>query len=140
MAREIHFHKKILNVDPKQALKVVSNFNEYSSFVPGCTGASLLEKSFPIEIGRLEFLILGKEYFIESKNTLTSNSISIEQIKGPFEYFEGTWMIEDLSNNSCNISFQAKFKLPFLLNAITPQSLVDKFSSTIIDAFLKRVS
>ncbi len=29
MAKEIHFHK-ILNVDPKQALKVVSNFNEYS--------------------------------------------------------------------------------------------------------------
>ena len=36
--------------------------------------------------------------------------------------------------------FNASYELPFLLNAITPEYLVDNFSKNIIDSFIKRVS
>ena len=62
MKRNIHF-EKFLNVKKHKALEVVQNFNEYSNFIPGCSGAELIKRDFPIEIGRLEFNILGKEYF-----------------------------------------------------------------------------
>ena len=139
MKRNIHF-EKVLNVKKHKALEVVQNFNEYSNFIPGCSGAELIKRDFPIEIGRLEFNILGKEYFIVSENTISDNSIEINQIEGPFDHFKGIWTVKTLNDKSCSINFDAEFELPFLLNAITSQALVDKFSSTIIESFINRAT
>ena len=139
MTRKICF-QKTLNVDSKKALEVVSNFNDYAKFIPGCTGATLISRELPIEIGRLEFNLLGKDYHIESENFIDASSITIRQIKGPFEKFEGKWSVKSIDENSCQIDFNASYQLPFLLNAITPEQLVDNFSKNIIDSFIKRVS
>jgi ribosome-associated toxin RatA of RatAB toxin-antitoxin module len=139
MARKISF-QKVLNVDSRKALEVITNFNDYSNFIPGCTGATLISRELPIEIGRLEFNLLGKEYFIESENTLDDSSITIRQLKGPFEKFEGRWSVVHIDKNSCQIDFDATYELPFLLNAITPEHLANNFSKNIIDSFIKRVS
>ena len=139
MAREISF-QKILSVDSKKALKVVTDFNDYANFIPGCTGATLISRELPKEVGRLEFNLLGKDYYIESENIIDDSSITIRQIKGPFENFEGKWSVESIDENSCQIDFNASYELPFLLNAITPEYLVNNFSKNIIDSFIKRVS
>ncbi|NDE95392.1 MAG: hypothetical protein EB063_03840 [Proteobacteria bacterium] len=139
MARKISF-QKVLNVDSRKAFEVITNFNDYSDFIPGCTGATLISRELPIEIGRLEFNLLGKEYFIESENTLDDSSITIRQLKGPFEKFEGRWSVAHIDKNSCQIDFDATYELPFLLNAITPEHLAKNFSKNIIDSFIERVS
>ena len=139
MARKISF-QKVLNVDSRKAFEVITNFNDYSDFIPGCTRATLISRELPIEIGRLEFNVLGKEYFIESENTLDDSSITIRQIKGPFEKFEGRWSVAHIDKNLCQIDFDATYELPFLLNAITPEHLAKNFSKNIIDSFIERVS
>ena len=139
MTRKISF-KKVLNVDSRKALEVVTNFNDYSNFIPGCTKATLISRDPPIEIGRLEFNVLGKDYYIESENTLDDSSITIRQLKGPFEKFEGRWSVAHIDKNSCEIDFDATYELPFLLNAITPEHLANIFSKNIIDSFIERVS
>ena len=138
MHKEIKF-SKVLNVSQKKAFEVVSNFEKYKEFIPGCKNSSLIERKHPVEVGCLEFNILGKEYYIESKNILSEDSIEINQIKGPFENFKGTWMVKKENDDSCKIDFHASFRLPFLLNALTPQPLIDKFSNIVIDSFIKRV-
>ena len=50
--RKICF-QKVVNTDPKKVLKVVTDFNDYANFIPGCTGARLLSREFPKEIGTL---------------------------------------------------------------------------------------
>ena len=139
MARKISF-KKVLNVDSRTALEVVTNFNDYSNFVPGCTKATLISRDPPIEIGRLEFNVLGKDYYIESENIIDDSSIIINQLKGPFKKFKGEWTVESIDESSCQINFNATYELPFLLDAIIPKQLVDNFSKNIIESFIKRVS
>tara|TARA_B110000459_G_scaffold48988_1_gene54664 strand:- start:728 stop:1147 length:420 start_codon:yes stop_codon:yes gene_type:complete len=136
--KEISF-EKVINVNHKEAFEVVSNFDRYAEFIPGCSGSRLIERRHPIEIGRLEFQVLGTDYFIESENTLTENSIIINQISGPFDHFKGIWIVEKKDDFSCNVNFHASFQLPFLLNAITPQSLIDSFSSKVLDSFISRL-
>ena len=99
-----------------------------------------IKRILPKEIGRLEFNLLGKDYYIESENIIDDRSITIKQLKGPFEKFEGKWSVESIDESSCQIDFNATYELPFLLNAITPEQLVDNFSKNIIDSFIKRVS
>ena len=138
MDKEISF-EKVINVNHKEAFEVVSNFDRYAEFIPGCSSSHLIESRHPIEIGRLEFQVLGRDYFIESENTLTENSIIINQISGPFDHFKGIWIVEKKDDFSCNVNFHASFQLPFLLNAITPQSLIDSFSSKVLDSFISRL-
>ena len=139
MKRKISFHK-VLNVDSRKALEVVTNFNDYANFIPGCKSAKLISRESSKEIGRLEFNLLGKDYFIESENIIDDRSIIINQLKGPFEKFRGEWSVESIDESSCQINFNATYELPFLLDAITPKQLVDNFSENIIDSFIKRVS
>ena len=139
MTRKICF-QKTLSVDSKKAFEVVTDFNDYANFIPGCTGATLISREMPIEIGRLEFNLLGKDYYIESENIIDDRSITIRQIKGPFEKFEGKWSVESIDDSSCKVDFNASYELPFLLNAITSEQLVNNFSKNIIDSFIKRVS
>ena len=136
MKRDLQY-KKVLKINADNALKVVSNFSKYADFVPGCTRASLISRNSPIEIGQLEFNILGKKYFIESRNEILENSINIEQTKGPFDNFNGKWAVKKIDKDFCEVCFNAQFELPFLLNAIIPQSLVEAFSSNIIESFIK---
>ena len=100
MKRDLQF-KKVLKINADDALKVVSNFSKYADFVPGCTRASLISRNSPIEIGQLEFNILGKKYFIESRNEILENSINIEQIKGPFDNFNGKWAVKKIDKDFC---------------------------------------
>ena len=138
MKRDLQF-KKVLKINSSKALEVVSNFDKYREFVPGCTDSSLISRNLPVEIGRLEFQILGKKYFIESKNELFKESISIKQLKGPFKNFKAKWLVHEIDHHSCEICFFAEFELPFLLNAITPQTLVESFSENIIESFINKV-
>lgn len=139
MTRKISFHK-VLNVDSRKTLEVVTNFNDYANFIPGCTSAKLISRESSKEIGRLEFNLLGKDYFIESENIIDDSSIIINQLKGPFKKFKGEWTVESIDESSCQINFNATYELPFLLDAITPKQIVDNFSKNIIESFIKRVS
>ena len=138
MRRDLQF-KKVLKIDADKALNVISNFDKYAEFVPGCTGASLISRNPPIEIGRLEFQILGKKYFIESRNEIFENYITIKQLKGPFNSFNAKWSVNKIDKDFCEICFFGSFELPFLLNTIIPQSLVKSFSNNIIESFINKV-
>ena len=137
MKRDLQF-KKVLKTNAGKALDVVSSFDKYAEFVPGCTGASLISRNPPIEIGRLEFQILGKRYFIESRNEIFEDSIIIKQLKGPFKSFNAKWSVNKIGKDFCEINFSAEFELPFLLNAVTPQPIVESFSNNVIESFIKK--
>ena len=137
MKRDLQF-KKVLKIDADKALNVISNFDKYAEFLTGCTGSSLISRNPPIEIGLLEFQILGKKYFIKSRNEIFEDSISIKQLKGPFNNFNAKWSVRKIDKDFCEIKFNAEFELPFLLNAITPQPIVKSFSDNIIESFIKK--
>ncbi|MDA0774847.1 MAG: hypothetical protein O2846_00560 [Proteobacteria bacterium] len=139
MKRDISF-ERIVSVDSSIAFEAVRNFDEYVDFIPTCTKASLISSEPPIEVGQLEFNILGKNYFIQSENTVSNDSVKIKQLEGPFNSFEGKWSVKKLNNDTCKIIFYAEFELPFLLNTVVPKSLIEKFSDSIIESFIKKVT
>ena len=88
MPRKINFTKHVeAGVD--KVYKQISDFENYSTYIPSCSSSKLLEKNDEYEIGELEFNFLLKNYSIKSKNFLRDNSIIIEQIEGPFNFFNG---------------------------------------------------
>ena len=117
MDKKISF-ERVVDVDHKKAFEVVSNFDKYAEFIPGCSGSSLIERKHPVEIGRLDFHFLGKDYFIESENTLTKNSININQITGPFDHFKGSWVVKKGMNFHATLVLMLHFNYHFYLTLL----------------------
>lgn len=139
MPRKLSFSKNI-DGDHRQIFNHIANFENYSSYIPGCTNAKLLQKEDKYEVGELEFNFLLKSYSIKSKNLLSDNTIFIKQIEGPFESFDGEWKVSEIDNQNTEVTFKAEFQLPFLLNNLLPDKVIDNFCKVAIEAFVDRVT
>jgi ribosome-associated toxin RatA of RatAB toxin-antitoxin module len=131
---------KNIDGDHRQIFNHIANFENYSSYIPGCTNAKLLQKEDKYEVGELEFNFLLKSYSIKSKNLLSDNTIFIKQIEGPFESFDGEWKVSEIDNQNTEVTFKAEFQLPFLLNNLLPDKVIDNFCKVAIEAFVDRIT
>jgi ribosome-associated toxin RatA of RatAB toxin-antitoxin module len=137
--RKVSFSKNI-DKDHRQIFNHIANFENYSSYIPGCTNAKLLQKEDKYEVGELEFNFLLKSYSIKSKNLLSDDTIFIKQVEGPFESFDGEWKVSEIDNQKTEVTFKAEFQLPFLLNNLLPDKVIDNFCKAAIEAFVDRVT
>ena len=139
MPRKLSLSKNI-DGDHRQIFNHIANFENYSSYIPGCTNAKLLQKEDKYEVGELEFNFLLKSYSIKSKNLLSDDTIFIKQVEGPFESFDGEWKVSEIDNQNTEVTFKAEFQLPFLLNNLLPDKVIDNFCKAAIEAFVDRVT
>ena len=139
MPRKINF-TKLVEADRDEVYKQISNFENYSSYVPGCSSSKLLQKNDEFEIGELEFDFLLKNYSIKSRNVLSDDAIKIQQIEGPFNFFNGEWTITQNEDDKTEVTFKGEFELPFLLNNLLSANIIDTFCGLAIDAFIERLS
>lgn len=130
---------RLIPKDRQTVYNEIANFENYVNFIPGCSKAKLIEKNDDYEIGLLEFDFLLRKYQIKSKNILSDFQIKIEQIEGPFDFFEGNWQIGYKSNDVSEAKLVTKFELPFLLANLLPDKVIDSFCEGALDAFLKNL-
>ena len=130
---------RLIPKDRRTVYNEIANFENYVNFIPGCTKAKLIEKNDDYELGLLEFDFLLRKYQIKSKNILSDFQIKIEQIEGPFDFFEGNWQIGYKSNDVSEAKLVTKFELPFLLASLLPDKVIDSFCESVLEAFLKNL-
>lgn len=137
MARKISY-SRTSSKPIDEVFNIISNYSNYKNFIPGCTNSEIISTDKNSQIGKLQFEILGKKYTIESRNIQDEYNLKMEQISGPFDAFNGSWNLEENSGETA-IHFKADFTLPFLVNAVTPDSLIEKLSETIINSFISKL-
>ena len=130
---------RLIPKDRQTVFNEIANFENYVNFIPGCSKAKLIEKNDDYELGLLEFDFLLRKYQIKSKNVLSDFQIKIEQIEGPFDFFEGIWQIGYKSDDVSEAKLVTKFELPFLLANLIPDNVIDSFCETVLEAFLKNL-
>ena len=131
---------QLLKLESQSVFNEIANFENYVNFIPGCSKAQLLERNENYEIGELKFDFLLRQYSIKSKNIISDRGIKIEQIEGPFETFEGQWSVYTKGDQLCEVVFRTKFKLPFLLDNLVPDNVIEKFCEAALKSFLERVN
>ena len=130
---------RVIKEDNEKVFKQIANFENYSEFIPGCSNAKLIEKNNEYEIGELSFNFFLKTYLLRSKNILTENTIKIEQIKGPFNFFIGQWSVNQNETSLTDVYFDAEFKLPLILEKITTDDVIERFCDKAFEAFIERL-
>ena len=132
-------YEEFIAKDSKEVFELISNFEEYKNFLPGCTDSEILSRTEDYDIGRLNFNFFNKDYFIESRNSKMPTELNIKQLKGPFNSLDASWKVVE-KDLGCLVIFSVEFNAPVLLRPFMQQSLIDTFASKFISAFLKKVS
>ena len=127
---------EIFEAPPEKIFSLINNFEFYKDFLPGCLESSRLPSpKEDLVVGRLVFSVLNKTYVFESENKIVGNKINIHQSQGPFSDFFALWTLDVIDENFTKVTFETKFSLPFILQVIATQSLIDKIGSKFIHAF-----
>jgi ribosome-associated toxin RatA of RatAB toxin-antitoxin module len=132
-------YEEFIAKDSKEVFELISNFEDYKNFLPGCTDSEILSRTKDYDIGRLNYNFFNKDYFIESRNSKMPTELNIKQLKGPFNSLDASWKVVE-KDLGCLVIFSVEFNAPILLRPFMQQSLIDTFASKFISAFLKKVS
>lgn len=132
-------YEEFIAKDSKEVFELISNFEDYKNFIPGCTDSEILSRTEDYDIGRLNFNFFNKDYLIESRNSKMPTELNIKQLKGPFNSLDASWKVVE-KDLGCLVIFSVEFNAPILLRPFMQQSLIDTFASKFISAFLKKVS
>ena len=69
----------------------------------------------------------------------SQNCISKLCNEGPFNFFEGQWQINYKSDEISEAILKTKFELPFLLNNLLPDNVINLFCENAVEGFLKNL-
>ena len=125
----------IIHADADKVFQNVADFSNYKYFLPGCLDSRLISKDENKMVGLLSFEIFSKRYSITSENTLSEDTITINQVDGPFKAFNAKWIIAPIDSKLTKASLDVELSASILLRAIVNETTVSLFSSKFISAF-----
>ena len=124
-----------IHADAEKVFQSIADFSNYKYFLPGCLDSSLISKDENKMVGLLCFEILSRQYSITSENTLSEDTITIDQVEGPFKAFNAKWIITPIDAKLSTASLDVELSASLLLRAIINEATVSLFSSKFISAF-----
>jgi ribosome-associated toxin RatA of RatAB toxin-antitoxin module len=83
--------------------------------------------------------VLKNTYTFESTNKTKGLAVSISQLQGPFLDFYAHWSLEPIDSKTTTVKFRTEFSLPFFLDLIAKQSLINQIGQKFMRAFKKQL-
>ncbi len=129
---------------PEQMFRLVDNINDYPEYLPWCVSSEELNRSDNQVEARIDISHSGFKKSFSTRNKLSSNTIEMELLEGPFKYLIGTWSFEALGDKSapqgCKITFHLEFEFTSKIIGMTFGKVFGKIASSMVDSFTERAN
>ena len=120
---------------------LVADIARYPEFLPGCSGAEILERTDAGVVARLDLSKAGvKQSFVTRNTKVAPSSIRLALEDGPFESLDGEWRFEALSEDACRVSLDLTFQLRSGLLKMAANRLFETVANDMVDAMVKRAN
>jgi ribosome-associated toxin RatA of RatAB toxin-antitoxin module len=124
---------------PAVVYRVVNDIEHYPEFVPGCTGASVLERTEHLVLARLEVRRGPLRTQFTTRNQLDPDrSVQMQLVEGPFKVLEGSWTLTPVASNGCRIDFALRFQFSNALKSALFEPLFEQAQAELVRAFVAR--
>ena len=115
-------HKETYSINSKKEIifDVISNIENYPTFLPWCIGARIIDtkNNSDVIIQRAELMISFKSFrerFISDVKLDKKNwTVNIISNKKPFKLLEGYWIINEKKEH-CEVTFEIQFELKSII-------------------------
>ena len=120
---------------------LVADIARYPEFLPGCSGAEILETTDAGVVARLDLSKAGVQQSFVTRNTnVAPSSIRLALEDGPFDWLGGEWRFEALSEDACRVSLDLTLQLRSGLLKMAASRLFESVANDMVDAMVKRAN
>jgi len=131
----------LVNHSAAELFDLVNDIEAYPSFMPGCRGARVIEKSDEELVGELQLGATGVEQRFTTRNALERpNRISMSLLEGDFREFSAEWKFVPLSDQACKISLSMNFEFSRAFLDLAAGTLFSSMANAQVDAIVKRAA
>jgi len=128
-----------VNFSVQQMYELVNDIESYPQFMPGCSGAELLEKGEGWLKARLDITKAGLNQSFVTRNTLRPpHAMEMALVEGPFSHFKGEWLFDELQEGACKVSFRLAFAFSNPLLGFAAGKLFEQVASEQVAALCRR--
>ena len=121
--------------------ELVADISRYPEFLPGCSGAEILETTDAGVVARLDLSKAGVTQSFVTRNTnVAPSSISLALEDGPFDSLGGEWRFEVLSEDACRVSLDLTFQFRSGLLTMAAGRIFESVANDMVDAMVKRAN
>ena len=122
-----------------QVYQLVNDVESYPQYMDGCVAARILARDGDRMEAQLELARAGIRQSFSTRNRLVEGeSIALELIEGPFEFFNGRWDFRDLGESACKVSLRLEFAVNNGLVGAAAARLFDRVTGDLVDAVSRR--
>ena len=120
---------------------LVADISRYPEFLPGCSGAEILETTDAGVVARLDLSKTGgKQAFVTRDTQGAPSSIRLALEDRPFDSLGGEWRFEALSEDASRVSLDLTFQLRSGLLKMAASRLLETVATDMVDAMVKRAN
>lgn len=125
----------LLPYNAHQIYHLVNDVEAYPQYMAGCVAARVLARDADRMDARLELARGGIRQSFSTRNRLVEGeSIALELIEGPFEFFNGRWDFRALGESACKVSLRLEFAVNNGLIGAAAARLFDRVTGDLVDA------
>ena len=122
-----------------QMFALVNDVASYPTFMDGCVGAEVLERSDAELVARLDLSKAGINQSFVTRNQLTPPTLmTLTLVDGPFEHLSGEWRFLVLAEDACKVSFTLDFEFKSALIAMVAGQWFESVANQLVDGLVKR--
>ncbi len=129
----------LVSFSAEQMYKLVNDVDRYPEFLPGCSGAKVLEASDSAMVASVDVSKAGiSKTFTTSNSLQKSNAILMELVDGPFKSLKGGWYFTELDESACKVELKLDFEFSSKLIELAFGKIFNELTSNMVNAFTQR--
>lgn len=123
----------------EQMFALVDGVEEYSQFLPWCSGASVaeLEGDTVRATVHIDYHHIKQHFTTENVRT-PHQQINMKLLDGPFKHLDGSWQFIPLSPSACKIEFRLHYEFSSSLLEKLVGPVFHHIANSFVDAFIHR--
>ncbi|HTQ36684.1 MAG TPA: type II toxin-antitoxin system RatA family toxin [Steroidobacteraceae bacterium] len=132
----------LVAVSPQRMFELINDVESYPQFVPGCSGASVLERDGDSLRARLTVGSgLLRTSFVTRNHLRPPHAIDMELDEGPLRSLTGKWRLVPVAAGSvagCRVELDLDFEVERGLAGLALGPAIERVAGSLVDAFVAR--
>jgi ribosome-associated toxin RatA of RatAB toxin-antitoxin module len=132
----------LVAASPQRMFELINDVERYPEFVPGCTGARVLDRSQDSLRARLTVGAGPLSTSFVTRNTLQApHAIDMELDEGPLTSLTGKWRLSPVvagDVTGCRVDLDLAFELEAGLAGLALGPAIERMAGSLVDAFVAR--
>ncbi|MDW6003317.1 SRPBCC family protein [Vibrio mangrovi] len=129
----------LVSFSAEQMFNLVNDVMRYPEFLPGCSGARVIESNSDKMVAAVDVSKAGiSKTFTTSNQLKTGEAILMDLVDGPFKMLRGGWYFTPLDELACKVELKLEFEFSSKMIELAFGKVFHELTNNMVNAFTKR--